>query len=124
MKRTQAEFRKLVRECIHLAEEKYEVDFGRVGIFFDIRTETAGEARTTTHETKGRVYSLRFNKNAIHKEWDNMVKSTIPHEVAHLVQWARPDFKSDGHDYKWRAIAISLGDIERGKKYHNMELSK
>ncbi len=118
----QAEFRKHVRSCLVNAEVKYGVYFGRVTITFDLRGYSAGEARLVPHPTLGKVYKLRFNKEALEQNWEGMVNSTIPHEVAHLVVFARPDFKSENHDHKWRAIAISLGDTERGATCHTMLL--
>ncbi len=118
----QAEFRRHVKACLVKAEVKYGVYFGRVTITFDLKGYSAGEARICPHPTLGKVFKLRFNKEALEKNWDGMVNSTIPHEVAHLVVFARPDLKSENHDYKWRAIAISLGDVERGAVYHTMVL--
>jgi predicted SprT family Zn-dependent metalloprotease len=117
---TQAEFRELVRDCIRKAEELYEVDLGRVRIDFDLKGTNAGMAYCKSSPTVGMTYALRFNKKAIDQHPEDMVESTIPHEVAHLIQGARPDLNSQDHDYKWRSIAISLGDTERGSRYHNM----
>jgi predicted SprT family Zn-dependent metalloprotease len=115
----QAEFRNRVRECLHLAESLYGVDFGRVRIDFDLTGTVAGMARTIHYRDRS-VYSLRFNRQYIEHDYDFMVSSTIPHEVAHLIQGARPDFGSEGHDYKWRSFAQALGDSERGSRYHSM----
>lgn len=116
-----AEFRQLVRNCIALAESLYDIDLGRVRIDIEDIGKTAGKA-CSTHYRDRTVHRLIFNKKAIDLYPDVMVNSTIAHEVAHLVQSARPDFKSEGHDYKWRSFAIALGDDSRGEVYHNMEL--
>lgn len=120
--RTQQEFRRLVHECIKRAEELYDVNFGRVTVTFDLKGEKAALAIQTPHDNLGFVYKLRFNRDAMRLDWDQMVSSTIPHEVAHLVAFAVPALRADGHDHRWRAIAINLGDTQRGATYHTMNL--
>ena len=119
----QARFRREVHTCLKTAEQIYSVDFGRVTVGFDIRSSDAGQAYCSPHPRLGRIYGLRFNKRALVCDWEDMVHSTIPHEVAHLVAFARPDLKIVGHDYKWRSIAINLGDTSRGARYHELDVS-
>jgi SprT protein len=120
--RTQAEFRRLVHECLDKAEALYDVDFGRVTITFDVKGEKAAQAIQQPHPNLGFVYKLRFNKDAIRLDWNGMVSSTIPHEVAHLVAFAKPSLRAENHNHRWRSIAIALGDTERGAVYHTMKL--
>ena len=120
---SQTQFRKHVLECIDDAETIYNIDFGRVTITFDLKGYTAADARFSPHPTMGQVFKLRFNKEAIKQDWDMMVESTIPHEVAHLVCFAKPEFKSENHDRIWRAIAIRLGDRDRGMVGHTLTLT-
>ncbi len=119
---TQAEFRRLVHQNIELAEKLYGIDFGRVTVTFDLKGEDAAHAYQVPHPNLGFIYKLRFNREAIRLDWIHMVESTIPHEVAHLVAFARDDLGADGHNWKWRAIAIALGDTERGKNHHTLPL--
>ena len=121
--KSQSRFRAHVYECIHLAQQIYDVDFGRVTITFDLKGQSMGEASAKPHPTKGRSYFLRFNKEAMQKDWDQMVESTIPHEVAHLVAFADPSLKARQHNRAWKLISISLGDRERGASHHTMTLS-
>ncbi len=116
-------FREHVHACIHKAERMYNVNLGRVTITFDLKGTDVGEASCKLHPNKGMIYFLRFNRRAIEQDWETMVHSTIPHEVAHLISFACPSLKSENHDRTWKMIAIALGDIERGKVTHDMVLA-
>ncbi len=118
----QKEYRALVHECLARAESLYGVDFGRVTILFDIRGSKAAEAGYRPHPELGRTYFMRFNRAALDADWESMTESTIPHEVAHLVAYADPTLRAHDHNWKWRNIAITLGDAERGKVYHTIDL--
>lgn len=120
--RSRTEFRRLVHECITKAESRFDVSFGRVCVTFDLKGECAAKAYQQPHEMLGATYKIRFNRDAIRLDWHGMTKSTIPHEVAHLVAFAREDLGADNHNNAWRSIAIALGDIERGEAYHNLSL--
>jgi predicted SprT family Zn-dependent metalloprotease len=120
--RTQAEFRRLVHECIERAESIYDIDLGRVTVTFDLRGENAAMAMQVPHPNVQYVYKLRFNKEAIALDWNQMVNSTIPHEVAHLVAFADPKLMAENHNSRWRRIAITLGDTLRGETFHRMAL--
>lgn len=119
---TQSEFRRLVHACIDKAEKLYDLDFGRVTITFDLKGEKAAWALQYPHPTMGYFYKLRFNRDAIRIDWDQMVNGTIPHEVAHLVAFAKPSLRAENHDFRWRKIAIALGDKTLGKAQHTMDL--
>lgn len=52
-------------------------------------------------------FYLKFNIEAIEKYWNDMVNDTIPHEIAHLVCFAK---RSDnGHGRNWKAVCSRLG---------------
>ena len=120
--RTRAVFRQHVTECLSLAESIYGINFGRVRVTFDLKGLCCGKAEVRSHPERGKTYMLSFNDEALKKDWEGMVTSTIPHEVAHLVAFADPSLKADGHNRAWKRIAISLGDSERGKTCHNIDL--
>jgi SprT protein len=123
MAQTQEHFRRLVHECIERAEHIYNVDFGRVTITFDLRGENAAWSIQKPHPTLGVVYKLRFNREALRMDWDFMVNSAIPHEVAHLVAFADPSLGVEAnHDAQWREIAIALGDSQMGRTTHTLPL--
>ena len=119
---TQANFTQLVNLCLDIAREKYG-DFGAVRIRYDLRGLSAGQARCNRDRVTGRAYDLelRFNKEAMAKDWDHLVRETIPHEVAHLVAYARPDLGAKNHNGGWVRIARSLGC--RGDRCHTIGLT-
>jgi SprT protein len=119
---TLANFTTLVNLCLDIAREKYGV-IDHVDIRYDIKGQSAGQAGCVRNRMTGEVsaLSLRFNKEALQLNWDDMSKDTIPHEVAHIVAYARPELGADNHNTQWRRIAQSLGCS--GKRTHNMKLT-
>ena len=64
-------------------------------ISFDLKGGTAGIAMSGRH--------IRLNKTLLETHYKEMVEETIPHEVAHIVDWQI--FKSvDDHGFTWRQI--------------------
>lgn len=113
-----------VFKCITKAFEMYNItsiDPEDVAVRIDIRGRCAGQAgyRTVYGE---RRYFLRFNIEAVEKHWDEQVNSTIPHEVAHLICYLRPELGKN-HNSGWRRVAVSLGDKKAGARTHSMELT-
>lgn len=100
------------------AVEKYNLPFDplRVKIRLDIRGECAGQARRN-----GSQYELRFNPEAIIEYNEDMTKDVIPHEVAHLVCFARRDLGKD-HDAGWKRVCRQLGGDD--SRTHDMTLTK
>lgn len=119
---TLADFTKLVQLCLKIAEEKYGA-IGPVEIRYDIRGKTAGYAGWKVNRWTGECsnFYLRFNREAITKHWEEMVKHTIPHEIAHLVCAAHPELGGKDHNWKWASIDRALGG--NGERCHNMELT-
>ena len=119
---TIADFTTLVKLCLKIAGDKYG-DLGHVDIRYDIRGQCAGQARCRRDRISGKAFDLclRFNKEALAKDWAHMVKETIPHEVAHLVAYARPELGADNHNSQWERIARSLGCS--GNRCHTMALT-
>lgn len=119
---TLADFTKLVQLCIDAASEKYG-KMPRVEIRYDIRGRTAGMAGCRYSRLTGEAQDLylRFNREAIAKNWDEMVKQTIPHEVAHLVGYVHKRLGAKNHNWQWQQIDRSLGGT--GERCHKMELT-
>ena len=119
--RTTEDFSKLVRLCIAAAEERWG-SLGTVRVTYNLRGRAAGMAcckRTIT----GQAYDLelRFNREAMQKDWLYMVRETIPHEVAHLVAFAKPELRAKHHNTQWRRISQALGC--KGERCHSIELT-
>lgn len=119
--RTTEDFTKLVRLCIAAAEERWGT-IGNVRILYNLRGRAAGQAscrRTMDGTAYG--FELRFNREAMEKDWVHMVRDTIPHEVAHLIAFAHPRLGAKNHNRQWRAIAQALGCS--GDRCHTMQLT-
>lgn len=98
-----------VAETLELAKSLYGVDFGKVLVSFDLKSKNIALAvrRMTQFGVR---YEVRFNPAAMVTNMEDMLVSTVPHEIAHLVAWERPDLKAREHNRAWAAIARSLGD--------------
>ena len=120
--KTLADFTAFVKLCIEAAEAKYG-KMPPIEIRYDIRGKTAGYAGWKVNRWTGEksCYALRFNREAITKHWEEMVKSTIPHEVAHIVCAVFPELGGENHNWKWAQVDRSLGGT--GERCHNMELT-
>lgn len=118
MQQVLKEFTDAVHACLKLASDIYKVDLSpaNVEVHNDIKGRTAGWARPKRYGK----YRLRFNLEAIEKHNDQMTKDTIPHEVAHLVCYARPEL-GDGHDAGWKAVCRRLGGDD--SRTHDMLLT-
>lgn len=113
------EFTEHVEACLAKAFEMYGVKLSPncVKITYNLRGKSAGQACT-----KGPTdYTLRFNREAIEKHWDDMVNNTIPHEVAHLIAWMVPHLKAAGHNRQWKRLCVSLGGT--GARCHSYGLT-
>jgi SprT protein len=117
MKATQIhEFQKRVLDVLEMAHELYSIgDLMYTEIRFDLKGQCAGQAMI-----QGSRLILRFNQEAMEKDWDDMFNDTIPHEVAHLVCFKRPELGRN-HNRGWKEVCRSLGGA--GDRCHKIELS-
>ncbi len=95
-----------VADCIALAERQLGIKMPQVDIRFDLRGRAAGMAGR-----RGNSYYLRFNTDQIRlggKTWDHMINDTVPHEVAHTVCQAFPQYGRN-HNNGWKRICRMLG---------------
>lgn len=109
------QFKMLVKLCIEAAEAKYGA-LPELDIRFDLKGRAAGMAGY-----RGGRFYVRFNREAMELNWEHMVQETIPHEIAHIVAFAKPSLGAKGHNPAWRAIAQSLGC--KGERCHTMNLT-
>ena len=111
--------RERTKQVLALAEQLYGVKISPT-ISFNLRGRVAGWAGCKICMGQ-RQYSLRFNCELIQgKHFDDMMRLTVPHEVAHLVCGARPDLGSK-HDAGWQRVCLALGGD--GKRCHNYEVA-
>ena len=115
-----------VQEVINLAEEMYNVDLGFVDIEYTLRKRqclAVACIKGMTGLINGRKVivpgtahtpKIKFNPEAFIQSWDDMMNDTIPHEVAHLVNYF--DLET-GHDHNigWRQVCVALGGTGRTK---------
>ena len=112
-----AEFRIAVQAKMQEAVDLFNLNFDAeaVKITFNVRGGVSGRATR-----RGNRYFLDFNREAIEKYFDDMVTETIPHEVAHIVCFARPEL-GKGHDAGWTRVTRRLGGA--AARTHNYDLS-
>ena len=95
-----------VQDCIQLAEQKFGIKMPPVDVRFDLKGRAAGIAGY-----RGTNFYLRFNVNHIRlggQTWEHLLNDTVPHEVAHTVCQAFPQFGRN-HDAGWKRVCIALG---------------
>lgn len=112
------DFNAAVLACLKLASDKYNVDLSAANVI--ITTDVTGRAAGWARGLKDGKYKLRFNREAIDLYHEDMVENTIPHEVAHLVCYARPEL-GKRHDFGWKAVCRGLGGDD--SRTHDMSLT-
>ena len=104
-----AAIRSKTQEVLAKAKELYGVDI-KPTISFNLRGRVAGWAGCKfCRVNQQRVYTLRYNRDCVTgNHFEDMRDETVPHEVAHLVCYARPELGRK-HDAGWRRICLELG---------------
>jgi SprT protein len=77
----------------------------KASIRFDLRGRSAGQARLATREPA----LIRYNPALLRANPDDFLESTVPHEVAHLVAFARHGARIRPHGTEWKAIMRHFG---------------
>lgn len=109
-------------EVLALAQKLYGVDI-KPEVSFNLRGRVAGWASCKwCARTNGKLYRLRFNCDLIQgdKHYQDILDETVPHEVAHLVCYARPELGRK-HNDGWRRVCLALGG--NGKTRHDYEVT-
>lgn len=116
-----AEITKKTKEVLARAKELYGVDINP-SISYNLRGRVAGWAgcKHCMMTRKATSFSLRFNRELIQgKHFEDIRDETVPHEVAHLVCYARPELGRK-HDGGWRRVCIALGG--NGRTRHDYDV--
>lgn len=111
-----------VDSVLSLANKLYGVDI-KPELTFNLTGRVAGFASCRICRITGNPFDLkvRFNRQIIAgKHFPDMLDNTVPHEIAHLVTYVRPEL-GHGHDDSWRKICVALGG--NGQTRHNMEVT-
>lgn len=118
MQQVLKEFNDAVAACLKKASDIYGVNLSTANV--EILNDVKGRAAGWAHPMRYGKYKLRFNLEAIEKHNEQMTKDTIPHEVAHLVCYARPELGKK-HDAGWKAVCRRLGGDD--SRTHHMLLT-
>lgn len=110
----QSDFRKKAFELIERAEQLFNIELPWIDITFDIKGKVSGYAGL-----KKGSYFMQFNLEAVNKYWDDMVNSTLAHELAHIITHVM--YKTMKHDADWRRVDLALGGS--GERCHNYDLT-
>ena len=109
------------QQVLDKAEALYGVKINPT-IAFNLRGRVAGWAgcKFCALTRKAKDFSLRFNSELIQGDhFEDMITNTVPHEVAHLVCYARPELGRK-HDAGWKQVCMALGGD--GKRTHNYDV--
>jgi len=110
-------FREDCRKALVVAFEAYDIDYDAsdVDIMTTIRGAVAGKATRRNH-----VYAINFNIEAVLNHYDDMVKNTVPHEIAHIICMMEPHLGC-GHNDGWKRVCGVLGGDD--SRTHDMVLT-
>lgn len=102
--------REKTHAVLNLARQLYGVDI-QPHVSFNLRGRAAGIAscRMCRITRRASDFKVRYNPHFIQGEhFQDMLDNTVPHEIAHLVTYMRPDL-GHKHDAGWRRICLALG---------------
>ena len=90
---------------IKVASGLYDQKFELVPVHFDLKGKCAG-----MYEVKGRSRRIRYNPWLFAKYWEDSLKNTVTHEVAHyLVDCIYGLRRVKPHGEEWKGIMIDFG---------------
>jgi SprT protein len=93
------------KKYIALASQLYQQEFAYVPVKFDLTGRTIGMYK---HIKKGRV--IRYNSHVFAKYFEENIRDTVPHEVAHYIvdmQFVRKDTRP--HGAEWKSVMADFG---------------
>lgn len=94
------------------AEEIYRRPFVLPEIVFSLRGECAGRAWCTKNR-------IQLNPILLTENVDDFIAATVPHEVAHILNWTMNGQAVRPHGSEWRGIMSDLGVPAR--RCHNYD---
>jgi SprT protein len=88
-----------------LAGSIFEFQFKRIPVLFDLRGTSAGMFRI-----KGEVSQIRFNPWIFAKYYEDNLRDTVPHEVAHyIVHAVYGERRIKPHGWQWEQVMGYFG---------------
>ena len=97
--------------CLDKAEKLYKIDL------FDVELDLTLKGKSCLGQAikHGDTLIVKLNEQAVEHYTDHLINDTIPHEVAHIVQFALG--RKGGHGTDWKLFCGDLGgDPERVAK--------
>ncbi len=103
--------RRKVNETLDIAERVYRRKFKAPTIVYALKGSIAG---TATYSN----WTVNLNAFFLLNEFEEMIRTTIPHEIAHLI--ARAVYGNiRSHGWEWKSVMRSFG--LNAKRCHNYE---
>ncbi len=114
------------KEILEKAGKIFNLHFNieDVEIKFDLRGKAAGQAEYYTRRF-GFVEDIiiRYNVEAIEKDFEHIINQTVPHEIAHLIAYNERSYSGSKiyHGRKWKQAVVALGGS--ADRCHNISLT-
>jgi SprT protein len=104
------------QDLVHLAESRthallkrasdhYRIPALQAEVRFDLRGQSAGQARVPT---RGRAV-IRYNLQLLWENGERFLSRTVPHEAAHLIAQRLHGARIRPHGEEWQAVMHLLG---------------
>ena len=101
----QREVQQRTAEFIRQAEELFGRRFARVPVLFDLKGRTAGMFKVV-----GKRGLIRYNPWIFGKYFEENLRDTVPHEVAHyIVHEVYPRRGTKPHGQHWKSLMAQFG---------------
>ena len=98
-------------ECFQILEKKYNRNFVRPQVVFDLKGRSAG---MTCSSFIG--HKIRYNKILLTENFEDFISTTVPHEVCHIVEFQI--YGKAGHGPNWKNLFRNfVADPKRCHKY-------
>lgn len=104
-----------VLECMEIVRAKFRLtEFQNPSVHFDVSGTKGGFA-------KYQDWSIHFNLDLAKNNMEQYLNQTVPHEVAHLVDFKK--YGGWGHKRTWKAIMIHVFGL-KPDRCHSMDVSE
>ena len=88
-----------------------------ISLAYTVTGFSAGRARWFA--SKGEWFEIALNPGLLETQWEDMLKDTLPHEVAHIATWLAFGPQVASHGWEWSMFAHLLGlDPAKSVKHH------
>ena len=106
---------------IALANDLYQTNFATIPVYFNLKGHTIGMYKVSAHKK-----IIRYNEMIFHKYFEENIKETVPHEVAHYIVDMQFGLKKvRPHGLEWRSIMRGFGaNASRVARYDLSDIPK